>query len=409
MKTTSFYSQLTPQSKFHRHPFFSTALAALFASVGGSALAQGNLGQPLPNRPLDGEAHPPFHVRPDASTAPIGYVPLQVAQAYGLDLQANDGTGQVIALVEAYGSPTIQNDLNVFSRQFGLPAATVQIVYAGAKPRNGNAGWALETSLDVEWAHALAPKAKIIVAVASSASISNLISAVDAAVKAGATVVSMSWGGAEFSGEASYDTHFQKSRVTFLASSGDNGAGAQWPAVSPSVTSVGGTALYLDAYGNVTAPETGWSGSGGGLSAYFARPAFQNGWQASAFRAFPDVALVADPNTGVTVYDSTSYFGQAGWFQIGGTSASAPMWGAIIALANQQRVAVGKPPLTGSDMALYLTAGKRTSTGVSLYGYYFFDVTAGSNGGFSCTPKFDDVTGLGTPVAANVIASLAAY
>ena len=355
------------------------------------------------------QAHPHFHVKPDASTSPVGYVPAQIRHAYGLDLLTNGGAGQVIAIVDAYGSPTAQNDLNVFSDKFGLPRTTVQIVYGGSRVTRANAGWALETSLDLEWAHALAPKAKIILAVASSASIANLVAAIDAATKAGATIVTMSWGGGEFSSEASYESHFQKTGVSFFTSSGDNGSGAAWPATSPSVVSVGGTTLHLDSAGNLTSPEVAWSGSGGGFSAYFNRPAFQNGWQTNAKRAFPDVSLVADPNTGVTVYDTTAYSGQTGWFQVGGTSASCPMWGAIVSLANEKRAGGGKTTLTGSDTAIYTIAGATDGSGASLYGYFFFDVTAGNNGGFSAVPKYDEVTGLGIPVAPNLVPGFAAY
>lgn len=394
---------------FHRmnNHYTVTAIAAI-ALASTQLYAQGNA-PVTTGDPLNFEARPPFHAHPNASTSPVGYVPLQIRHAYGLDLLTNSGAGQVIALVEAYGSPTVQNDLNVFSTQFGLPATTVQVVYGGARPSKTDPGWALETSLDVQWAHALAPKAKIMEAVASSATLGNLLSAVDAAVKAGATVVSMSWGSAEFSSESSYESHFTKSKVVFLASSGDNGSGAEWPAASPNVTSVGGTSLYLDAQGNLTSPEVAWSGSGGGFSAYFARPSYQTGWQSSSQRAIPDVALVADPYTGVTVYDTTAYSGATGWFQVGGTSASAPMWGAIVALANQQRVATGKAVLTGADVPLYLMAGSTSSTGSALYGYFFFDVTSGNNGGFSTAPKYDEVTGLGTPVTVNLVPGLAAY
>lgn len=391
-----------------KHLLIFSVAASIMSLAASGLFAQGNAPVAAGQR-LEWEAHPPHHVKPDASLSPIGYVPSQIRHAYGLDRLTSGGAGQVIAIVDAYGSPTVQNDLNVFCDQFGLPRTTVQIVYGGAKSKKTDAGWALETSLDVQWAHALAPNAKIILAVASSASIANLNAAVDAAVKAGATVVSMSWGGSEFSSQSAYETHFQAPGVTFLASSGDNGSGASWPATSPSIVSVGGTTLPLDASGNLTSPETGWSGSGGGFSAYFGRPAWQNGWQSNAKRAFPDIALVADPATGVTVYDSTSYNGQKGWFKVGGTSASCPMWGAIIALANEQRINAGKLPLTGSDAALYAIAGSTDPNGVSLYGYFYFDVTAGSNGGFGATPKYDEVTGLGSPVTPNLVPGLAAY
>ncbi len=354
------------------------------------------------------EARPPLHIHPMASTSPVGYVPFQIRHAYGLDQMTNGGAGQVIAIVDAYGSPTIQNDLNVFSTRFGIPTTTIQIITPSGK-LGVDAGWALETSLDVEWAHALAPKAKIILAVASSASLSALVAAVDSAVKAGANIVSMSWGAAEFSTESSYESHFTKTGVSFFASSGDNGSGVIWPSVSPNVTGVGGTSLYVDANGNLIAPEVGWAGSGGGFSAYFARPTYQNGWQSAAGRSVPDVAMVADPNTGVTVYDTTAYSGQKGWFQVGGTSASCPMWGAVVALANEQRVAAKKSRLSGTDKPLYQMAGSLNSLGASLYGYFFNDVTSGSNGGFSATPKYDEVTGLGTPITQKLVPGLAVY
>jgi len=351
--------------------------------------------------------HPSIHFSPMATVSPIGYHPAQIRHAYGLDVYTNGGAGQVIAIVDAYGSPTIQADLNTFSATFGLPAATVTIL----KPAGNmavDAGWALETSLDVEWVHAIAPKAKIILSEASAPSLNGLLAAVDAAVNAGATIVSMSWEGAEFSGESTLDSHFRKNGVSFFASSGDNGAGAGWPSVSPYVTAVGGTTLHLNAAGNLVSPEVGWAGSGGGYSAYYTRPTFQNGWQTTPSRAIPDVAMIADPNTGVSIYDSTSYSGQKGWFQVGGTSLSCPIWGAVVALGNERRAAARKATLSGATTPLYLIAGATSKTG-PLYGYYFYDVTAGNNGGFSATPKFDEVTGLGTPVTQDLVLGLAAY
>src|SRR5204863_6759825 len=131
--------------------------------------------------------------------------------------------------------------------------------------------------------------------VASSSQVTDLMNAVDAAVNAGATVVSMSWGAMEFSGMSYYDGHFNRANVTFTASSGDNGAGVEWPAVSPYVLAVGGTTLYLDSNGNRTS-ETAWSGSGGGISSFYSEPAYQNGWQTSNRRGVPDVSYLADPN-----------------------------------------------------------------------------------------------------------------
>lgn len=351
------------------------------------------------------EARPPHHVHTFAAAAPIGYTPAQIRHAYGIDLLKNSGSGQTIAIVAAYGSPTAQNDLNVFSAKFGLPAASLTTYYANRKPSTVDAGWAFETSLDLQWAHAMAPAARLILVVAPTSGVSDLLAAVRVAGSSGASVVSMSWGVSEFWTETAYESYFNRAGVTFLASSGDNGAGASWPATSPSVVAVGGTTLHLDASGNVTSPESAWSGSGGGYSSYFGRPSYQNGWQGTIYRAFPDVSLVADPATGVTIYDTTAYSGQTGWFQVGGTSAASPMWAGIIALTNELHLAAGTPALTGSTAALYRLAAKTSSTGASYYSYYFFDVTAGSNG-YSATPRFDTVTGLGTPIVPNVATDL---
>lgn len=342
-------------------------------------------------------AHPPIHIKNNGATPTYqnGYAPAQVKKAYGLDKITATGAGQTIAIVDAYGSPTIQNDLQVFDNQFGLPPASLTIAYPSGKPGRTDGGWALETALDVEWAHAIAPDAKILLVVAKSSSISNLISAVDYASSQGAQVVSNSWGGSEFSGEASYDSHFQQTGTVYVASSGDNGSGMSWPASSPNVLSVGGTNLQLDSAGNYLG-ESAWSGSGGGTSTYESRPSYEDLWQSvvGTQRGNPDVSWDADPNTGVAVYDSTLYNGQKGWYQVGGTSFGAPSWAALIALADQGRTS----PLTSINTIanLYSTAGSTNSTG---YTNNYYDITTGNNGGYSSQAGYDLVTGIGSPKA----------
>lgn len=353
-------------------------------------------------KPL-GDAHPPIHIKNSATpTYQNGYNPSQIRKAYGLDKLSATGANQTVAIVDAYGSPTIQNDLQTFSNQFGLPSANLSIVYPNGKPAKTDGGWALETSLDVEWVHAIAPAAKIMLVVAKSASTTNLLSAIDYATSNGAQVVSNSWGGSEFSGEGSYDSHFQHTGVVYVASSGDNGSGVSWPASSPYVLSVGGTNLQLDSTGTYLG-ETGWSGSGGGKSTYESRPSYEDLWQSvvGAQRGNPDVAWDADPNTGVAVYDSTLDSGQKGWFQVGGTSFGSPCWAALIALANQGRTS----PLTSLNTisTLYSTAG---TTGSSGYTNDYHDITGGSNGGFSSQAGYDLVTGIGSPKADVLIPAL---
>jgi subtilase family serine protease len=319
------------------------------------------------------------------------------------------GTGQKIGIVDAYGDSSIQTDLNNFCNYYGISTTTVQILYPQGKPTTGNSGWALETALDVEWAHAIAPGATIILSVAKSASLSDLLGAVDAAVSAGATVVSMSWGATESAGISAYDSHFQASGVTFVASSGDSGEAAapfevEWPASSSNVVSVGGTTLYLDASGNRTIPsgvqfsETAWSSSGGGISGVYLAPAFQIAWLSSwgiPNRTVPDVSYVADPNTGVGVaYGRYLY-------EVGGTSAGAPQWAALIALANQSRTAK-----VGGNPDIYSVAG--TAPDINLVN--FIDISSGANGADPddiSAVGYDLVTGLGSPVANNLVPALA--
>jgi len=297
----------------------------------------------------DEEMSPPLHV--NFERAGVAYTPAQIRKAYGFATLSGTGVGQTIAVVEVYGSPTIQQDLNTFSKQFNLPTATVQVVNLGRVATNG--GWALETSLDVEWAHAIAPGAGLLEVVAKSAATSDLLAAVDYAAQH-ASVVSMSWGGTEFPSEVSLNAHFNVPGVTFVAASGDSGAGAEWPAAAPNVLAVGGTTLKLDASGNRLS-ETGWVDSGGGQSAFIREPAYQQSWQSSGYRQLPDVSYDADPNTGVQVYDSTPYQRYSGWFVVGGTSAGTPQWAALIALVN----AAGAKPLSAANTALYTLVSPR--------------------------------------------------
>lgn len=337
-------------------------------------------------------AQTPVHTKPGASTSsPSGYSPAQINAAYGISQLTNQGAGKTIAIIDAYGSPTIQSDLATFSNQFGLPAANLQIVkQPGLKYTN--AGWALETSLDVEWAHAIAPQAKIMLVEAKSASLSDLLWAVDYASSHGASVVSMSWGSHEFSSESSYDSHFAYPGVTYVASSGDSGAGVEWPAASPNVIAVGGTTLTISSSNGAYSwgSETAWSGSGGGVSAYEALPQYQTTAPNFSYtkRSVPDVAFDANPSTGVSVYDSTKYSGQSGWFVVGGTSAGAPAWAALLALAS-----------SSSDALLY---GLAASTSYSIN---YHDITSGSNG-YSAGTGYDLVTGLGSPIANKLVVDL---
>src|SRR5271163_4341610 len=341
------------------------------------------------------------------------FTPAQIRHAYGFDLITNQGAGQTIALVDAYDDANAANDLSVFSKQFNLPACTTsngcfrQLYSSGRKPQ-ANANWAVEIALDVEWAHAIAPQAKILLVEAPSNNLSDLLSAVDFAVRNGASVVSMSWTSSEVSSERNLDNHFVATGVTFLAASGDSGAGVNYPAASPDVIAVGGTSLVLDRSGNYSS-EAAWSGSGGGLSKYEYEPISQAQFPIAndihGTRGVPDVSYNANPGTGYAIYDSVGVSGYSGWFQVGGTSAATPQWAALIAITNSQRVAARKANLSATGTSVY-------AVGKSSLAANFHAVTTGTNGscGTMCDALtgYDYVTGLGTPQSKVLIPALAA-
>jgi subtilase family serine protease len=361
---------------------------------------------------------PHYQIHAAAGSSPSGpptsaFAPAQVRHAYGFDQISNQGAGQTIGIVDAYDDPSAEADLGVFDAQFNLPACTssngcFRKVYSkGSKPA-ANANWAVEVALDVEWAHAVAPKATILLVEAPSNSLSDLLAAVDVAVRDGASVVSMSWTVGEFNGEISLDNHFVSNGVTFLAASGDGGTGVAYPAASPDVVGVGGTTLTLSANGSYSS-ETAWSGSGGGLSTMEREPSFQSQFaipdDPRGYRGTPDVSYNANPGTGYAIYDSVGINGYSGWFQVGGTSAGTPQWAGLFAIANSLRAAARKSNLSSTNTTVYSLA-KATPTAD------FHPVTQGTNGkcGTLCTALagYDYVTGLGTPQAAALINALVA-
>ncbi len=348
-------------------------------------------------------AHPDFIRKSKSTISPdiAGISPTQFRKAYRISSVTQNGTGITIAIVDACGNPGAQKDLNKYDTTFGLPATTIQVVKPQGTTCSDLQGWGVEADLDIQMAHAVAPGAKIVLEAAKSASFANLLGAVkDAYTKRGATIVSMSFGGVEFPGEtgANADGVFSTgngSGVSFTASSGDNGCGAQYPAASPFVTSVGGTSLNIQSNGTYIS-ESAWNGSGGGTSSFETRPSYQNGFNGSSQRGIPDVAMVADPNTGVIVYDI-----QVGSFiVVGGTSVAAPMWAGVLALANSSRSST----MHNADNELYAVASNATK-----YANDYHDVTTGSAGG-SCKAGtgYDLVTGVGTPVSNTLVPDLLA-
>jgi hypothetical protein len=369
------------------------------------------------------------------------YTPAQIRDAYGINAISLDGTGQTIAIVDAYDNPDIFTAVDAFDTQFGLtdggpslqelygPAATFLTVLnqqgqAGPLPMTdptgpGTANWEMESELDVEWVHSIAPGARIVLVEANSQSLADLMASVGTAgSQPGVSVVSMSWGFPEgqtvlAQDEALYDTYLSVPGVTFVASSGDYGtADLEYPAISPKVVAVGGTSLNLNSDNSYNS-ETGWGydsaamggtfiGSGGGVSLYEPEPAYQEAVQNTGSRTSPDVSLVADPATGAWIADPYNLGSDQPWQVVGGTSLSAPSWAGLILLANQARVDAGQPTLNSSSA---------TETQQALYNLPmadFNDVTTGNNG-FAAGSGYDLVTGLGTPVANLLVPDLADY
>jgi hypothetical protein len=413
--------------------------------------------EPLENRllltgPSALGAHPNIiAASPQQTAAPTGYTPAQLRQAYGLDQISglsnynNAGKGQTIAIVDAYNDPNLRSDTQQFDEYFNIQGAAgnsadtsfLTIVNqngGSALPPSANAGtWGVEESIDVQWAHAIAPGANILLVEAASNSELDVNAAVQyAKSQPNVYVISMSYGdNNEFASEsledALYTTPVGHQGVAFVGASGDNGAATLGPPeTSPNVLAVGGTTLPADQNGNPDRSlETGWSlgsdanlgspdaASTGGISTVEAAPAYQagiqlylsaEGYPSSGYRAVPDVAYDADPNTGVPIYDTN--IGPSGipsplpWSTWGGTSISAPQWAGLIAIADQARVAAGEGTLDGPSQllpAIYHIAQTDPNA--------FQNISTGYNG-YNAGPGYNLVNGLGTPNAQYLVPDL---
>jgi uncharacterized delta-60 repeat protein len=390
----------------------------------------------------------------------LALTPAQIRTAYGLNLVPLDGAGQTIAIVDAYDDPTIASDLDTFDRQFGTtlsglslysqygPASKflsvlnqngLQSPLPGPDPDKSPSDWEGEEALDVEWAHAFAPAAKIdlIECASGQADQQGLADLMAGARVAGSlpgvSVVSMSWGFLEgntapfqvtSAEEGILDASLITPGVTYLAATGDNGSLAKgYPAFSPNVLAVGGTTLLLNGDGSYNSevgwgynvPGVGWIGSGGGASQFESQPPYQasivppamSNHQGVADRTIPDVSMIG--GTTVAVIDSYipsptyAYPANPGWLATTGTSLSTPCWAGLIALADEGRANAKKPILASS--------GPAYQTQTALYDLPsgdFNDITTGNNG-YQAGPGYDLVTGLGTPVASRLVAGLISY
>ena len=346
-----------------------------------------------------------------SASLPDGLSPQQVRTAYGFDQVAlrrghrhyvANGAGMTIAIIDAFNDPTIFKDLRGFDSTYGISnrdatgAFALSVATPGGTPAD-NGDWGGEISLDVEWAHAIAPGAHIMLVEAASDTTNDLLTAIDYARKQpGVVAISMSWGGTESPFETFQDNYLTtptghvggerlRGGITFFTSSGDAGAATAWPAASPNCLCVGGTTLNVDNSGNYL-NESAWSGSGGGSSRIEGTNA-------------PDVAYNADPNTGYAVYDSTpDSQGSVGWQVVAGTSAGAPQWAALMAIVDQGRALHGIGALDGPTQTINAIYNVPQSD--------FHDITTGNNGLYAAQPGYDLVTGRGSPLANLLIPDL---
>lgn len=376
----------------------------------------------------------PLVVGPNQSATPngLGYTPAQLQQAYGFNqihLPAGEtfddaGSGQTIAIIDALNDPNIVSDLRTFDERFHIggtandPTSTnffkvVNENGGSTLPATDNVNFGLETSLDVESAHAMAPGAKImLVELSTFFNFNDLGTALEfAASQPHVSVVSMSFGFSEWPTEYYFDNLYTTPSghqgVSFVTSAGDSGGFVtSYQAMSPNVLSVGGTTLPADASGNPDrALEYGWADGGGGVSVSENEPAYQQGVQTTGLRTGPDLAYDADPDTGVPVYDTLEANALSPgepWFRVGGTSIGAPQTSSLVAIANQLRVAAHEGTLDGPNQllpAIYQIAATDPNA--------FHDITKGSNG-YSAGPGYDFVTGVGTPNAQYLVPDLVA-
>jgi subtilase family serine protease len=402
----------------NRRVIVGLAGAILLLALGGSATAGPGPGKDPKQLPEHGQqrvctaavaglAYCDAHVvTADRGPAPLattsyqfGYTPQNLASAYkwadpsGSIWQWNH---QTVAIVDAYDNPAAESDLAAYRTQFNLPPCTTSNgcfrkvnQRGGTAPPAGNTGWGQEIDLDIEMASAVCPNCKILLVESDSNSFTDLGAAVNEAYALGATAISNSYGGGEFFGESSYGGAYNHPGVAVTASSGDGGYGVEVPAAYNTVVAVGGTSL-TSASNTRGWTETAWSGAGSGCSALISKPSWQKDFGCGR-RTVADVSAVADPNTGVAVYDSYGSSGGANWYVFGGTSVASPIIASVYSLAGN----------AGSvNYAAQLPYGSPSS---------LFDVTSGSNG--NCTKRrststkylctagsgYDGPTGLGTP------------
>jgi subtilase family serine protease len=396
-------------------PLALGAIALLLAAPQGS-LAVGP-------EPLTEATARPMSTAGGASTAvssptcsPSALCPSMMANAYDLNpLLSNkttNGTGQTVVIIVACGDATIKSDLAAFDAQFGLPSAPLSTYQPGGTPCSDPTGWGLETAMDVEWAHVVAPGAALAVVEAKSQLVTSMLAAWNFSLTHHlGQVMSNSWGTlgkCPFAAKQLLLTAVA-SRVTVVAASGDNGPGRPWlmtePADCTKALTVGGTTLAVNATGSYL-NETPWTGSGGGFSLYSSEPAYQQRANISdpyAALGKPDVSAVGDPKTGVWVYDNSS----GGWNVEAGTSLGAPLWAGFLTDINSWRAALLQSPVGFVNPFLYGKVFGPNGASPS-YRATMHDVTVRFGSGLRGV-GWDVSTGLGSFDAASLARYLATH
>ena len=350
-------------------------------------------------------------------TTPPGYQPVDLQNAYGLSsISWSSGTGETVAIVDAYNDPYAASDLAAYRSQWNLPAICVtggsgscsgpsftqvnQNGQPGPYPR-ANTSWSEEISLDLDMVSAICPYCNILLVEAKSASFSNLIAAEQTALAAQPAAVSNSYGGSEFSGETAYNGYYSSSTSAITVSAGDGGYGVEYPAAAPSVVAVGGTTLS-SASSTSAGSQTVWSGTGSGCSAYEQNPGWQPVTTLCSGRTVADVSADANPATGVAVYDT---YGESGWLVFGGTSVASPIVASVFALAgyHSSSSAAAQGLYTNETSLTKITSGSNSS-GCSDYLCNAAD-SLGSTNSVTATEYPDNgyngPTGNGTPNGLN--------
>lgn len=467
-------STLLAQPHFHLAPLVLAPPAATEAGVSSAAgevaprqvaLTNDLAGLPtrglvitrIPSTPYSGPQSGAQPSSAGATATVVIYSPAQIRAAYrlpalpdpDLPLGTQDaaalGAGQTIYVVGAHASPTLYADLTQFDRSFGLPGcallplpAATALPLAPATPSVGctlsiayvdgtgartdaapayDEAWAIELTMDVEWAHATAPMARLVVLAAPSGDVGLLAAAVRLANAMGPGVVSMSFGAPEAAYARAFEDVFAgHAAMSYVASAGDSGGGVAWPSSAPEVLAVGGTTLQFA--GGAARQESAWRHTGGGWSSYFEAPPWQAALQPApppppknarhhpdkrrVTRSVADVAFNADPYSGQFIAVTAPGATQSGWYGGGGTSIGAPQWAGLIAVANAQRALAGRAPLGTLQPVLY----QRIAAVAGLYAGALYDVRSGSDTSFAAHVGYDLPTGLGTPNAANLLAQL---